>query len=550
VHRLYASAGRGQRGRSGIAEVRVESGQQHKAVAVAEQPWVNPRDPARTLGPDGKPARSRRAPIWADVPDEQWDDWRWQLSHRINSLEEVGAVLNLTDEERAGLSADDKFRVDITPYFASLIDPDDPNDPIRRQVIPLGREQQAFTAMMEDSLAEDRHSPVPGLVHRYPDRVLMLVTTQCASYCRYCTRSRIVGDPTQNFNSRDHEAQLEYLRRTPQVRDVLISGGDGLTLAPKLFEKIIRGIREIPHIEIIRIGSRVPVFLPQRIDDELCAMLEQYHPLWINLHFNHPNEITPEVSRAVDKLTKAGLPVGNQSVLLAGVNDCVHIQRSLVHKLVENRIRPYYLYQCDLVEGSGHFRTPVGKGLEIMEGLRGHTSGYAVPTYVIDAPGGGGKIPVMPNYLISYSDHKVVLRNYEGYITTYEEPPTYTPHDKAACAYCQHERSEPGQSGVLGLLEGERMWIEPKGFEETHTRGNTERHRLQDPGKWVPFGVGAIEGQAGQPLKVLEPGASATVISANGDGNGTAGLKATYGPGEEPRPREGEPTASSHGELL
>ena len=404
-------------------EIRTAVAHQAAERAAAELPFVNRRDPAQLLGPDGTPAVSRRAPIWEDVPDEKWNDWRWQLSHRVNDLEEIAQVLNLTDDEREGLSAKDKFRVDITPYFISLIDPDDPNDPIRRQVIPLGREHDAFTAMMEDSLAEDRHSPVPGLVHRYPDRVLMLVTTQCASYCRYCTRSRIVGDPTQNFNSRDHEAQLEYLRRTPQVRDVLISGGDGLTLAPKLFEKILRGLREIPHIEIIRIGSRVPVFLPQRIDDELCAMLEKYHPLWINLHFNHPNEITPEVSRAVDKLTKAGLPVGNQSVLLAGVNDCVHIQRSLVHKLVENRIRPYYLYQCDLVEGSGHFRTPVGKGLEIMEGLRGHTSGYAVPTFVIDAPGGGGKIPVMPNYLISYSDHKVVLRNYEGYITTYEEPP-------------------------------------------------------------------------------------------------------------------------------
>ena len=284
--------------------------------------------------------------------------------------------------------------------------------------------------MMEDSLAEDRHSPGAGPGAPLPDRVLMLVTTQCASYCRYCTRSRIVGDPTQNFNSRDHEAQLDYLRRTPQVRDVLISGGDGLTLAPKLLETIIRGLREIPHIEIIRIGSRVPVFLPQRVDDELCEMLAKYHPLWINLHFNHPNEITPEVSRAVDKLTRAGIPVGNQSVLLAGVNDCVNIQRELVHKLVEMRVRPYYLYQCDLVEGSGHFRTPVGKGLEIMEGLRGHTSGYAMPTYVIDAPGGGGKIPVMPNYLISYSDHKVVLRNYEGYITTYEEPLEYKQHDR------------------------------------------------------------------------------------------------------------------------
>ena len=528
-------------------EIKTAVAHQDAARNAAEAPFVNLSDPARVLGPDGRPAVSRRAPIYEDVPDEQWNDWRWQLSHRVNDLEEVGQILNLTDDERLGLSAPDKFRVDITPYFISLIDPDDPDDPIRRQVIPVGSEHEAFTAMMEDSLAEDRHSPVPGLVHRYPDRVLMLVTTQCASYCRYCTRSRIVGDPTQNFNSRDHEAQLEYLRRTPQVRDVLISGGDGLTLAPKLFEKILRGLREIPHIEIIRIGSRVPVFLPQRIDDELCEVLEKYHPLWINLHFNHPNEITPEVSRAVDKLTRAGLPVGNQSVLLAGVNDCVHIQRSLVHKLVANRIRPYYLYQCDLVEGSGHFRTPVGKGLEIMEGLRGHTSGYAVPTYVIDAPGGGGKIPVMPNYLISYSDHKVVLRNYEGYITTYEEPENYRKHDSAACSYCQHERPEPGQSGVLGLLEGERMWIEPKGFEEVHQRGNTEAHRLQDPSKWVPFGVGALEGQAGTPLRVLEAGEVA-------DAEGTPPTPPTaapgYGPGEEPRPREGEPTATAHGELL
>ena len=513
--------------------------------AAAQPPFVNRRDPAQALGPDGKPAVSRRAPMWADVPDEQWNDWRWQLSHRVNDVDEIGAVLELTDEEREGLSAPEKFRVDITPYFISLIDPHDPNDPIRRQVIPLGRENQAFTAMMEDSLAEDRHSPVPGLVHRYPDRVLMLVTTQCASYCRYCTRSRIVGDPTQNFNRKDHEAQLEYLRRTPQVRDVLISGGDGLTLAPKLFESILRGIREIPHIEIVRIGSRVPVFLPQRIDDELCDMMAKYHPLWMNLHFNHPNEITPEVSRAVDKLTRAGIPVGNQSVLLAGVNDCVNIQRALVHQLVENRIRPYYLYQCDLVEGSGHFRTPVGKGLEIMEGLRGHTSGYAVPTYVIDAPGGGGKIPIMPNYLVSYSDHKVVLRNYEGYITTYEEPLTYQQHDKANCTYCQSPRPEPGQSGVLGLLEGERMWIEPRGFDEIHARGNSEAHRLQDPHKWVPYGVGAIEGRSGAPLQVLQSG---DTVAPAGAAAGAA--KRVYGPGEEPRPRDGEPTASAHGELL
>ena len=501
---------------------------------VVAQPLVNRRDPSRALGPDGAPAVSRRAPRWAAVPDEQWNDWRWQLSHRVSTLEEIGDILELTDEERSGLSAPDKFRVDITPYFMSLIDPRDPRDPIRLQVIPTAREHGAFTGMMEDSLAEDRHSPVPGLVHRYPDRVLMLVTTQCASYCRYCTRSRIVGDPTQNFNRQEHEAQLDYLRRTPQVRDVLISGGDALTLAPKVLETIIRGIREIPHVEVIRIGTRVPVFLPQRVDDDLCEMLQRYHPLWMNLHFNHPNEITPEVSRAVDRLTRAGIPVGNQSVLLAGVNDCVHVMRALVHRLVENRIRPYYIYQCYLVEGSGHFRTPVGKGLEIMEGLRGHTSGYAVPTYCIDAPGGGGKIPIMPNYLISYSDHKVVLRNYEGYITTYEEPDVYERHDPSRCRYCLHERPEPGQSGVLGLLEGQGMWIEPKGFAETHTRGATRTHRLKDPAKWVPFGVGAIDGRAQEPLPALEPGAAT----------------ADYGPGEEPRPRDGEPTGSAHGELL
>ncbi|MBP1705689.1 MAG: ablA [Chloroflexi bacterium] len=469
--------------------------------AAAEQPFVNQRDPARRLGPDGKPAVSRRAPLWADVPDERWNDWRWQLSNRINSLEEIAAVLNLTEEEREGLSAPDKFRVDITPYFASLIDPDDPDDPIRRQVIPLG-------GMMEDSLAEDRHSPVPGLVHRYPDRVLMLVTTQCASYCRYCTRARIVGDAGQNFNRKEHEAQLDYIRRTPQIRDVLISGGDGLTLAPKLLESVMRGLREIPHVEIVRIGSRVPVFMPQRIDDELCDMLAKYHPVWLNIHVNHPNEITPELARACDRLARAGVPLGNQAVLLAGVNDCVHLQRELVQRLVEIRVRPYYIYQCDLVEGAGHFRTPVGKGLEIIEGLRGHTSGFAVPHYIVDAPGGGGKISVMPNYVVSYSDHKVVLRNYEGYITTYEEPTEYAPHDRSTCRYCRNPRPEPGQEGITGLLDGNQMWIEPAGFVETHTRGATDTHRLQDPSKWVPYGVGAIEGQAGEPLPGLQLGAA------------------------------------------
>lgn len=428
-----------------------------------------------------------RPALWADIPDEKWNDWHWQLAHRLNTLDELSQIINLTPEEITGLTAENKFRVEITPYFASLIDPNDPYCPVRRQVIPLGRELQAFEGMMEDSLAEDRHSPVPGLVHRYPDRVLMLVTTQCASYCRYCTRSRIVGDPHQTFSKVDFEAQLDYLRRTPQVRDVLLSGGDPLTLNPKTLEYILAGLRAIEHIEIIRIGTRVPVFLPQRITDEFCDMIRRYHPVWMNIHVNHPKEITPELSRALDKLASAGIPLGNQSVLMAGINDSVDIQRELVHKLVRNRVRPYYLYQCDLVKGAGHFRTTVSKGIEIMEGLRGHTSGYAVPTYVVDAPGGGGKIPVMPQYLISQAPGRVVLRNYEGYITTYDEPSDYDPHlidhlDRQAT-----HREETGQQGVSGLLAGDAQAIKPEGFDTLHQRGGGQ-HRLNgNAAKWQPF---------------------------------------------------------------
>jgi lysine 2,3-aminomutase len=436
------------------------------------------------------PIVSKRAPIYADVPDEKWNDWRWQLSHRLNTVEEIEKVVPLTESERKALQTSGLFRVDITPYFISLIDPDDPNDPVRVQIIPRAEEMQAFTSMMEDSLAEDRHSPVPGLVHRYPDRVLMLVTTQCASYCRYCTRSRIVGDPGQTFSRQEFEAQIEYLKRTPQVRDVLLSGGDPLVLAPKILEEILRRLREIPHIEIVRIGSRVPVFLPMRVTQELCDMLEKYHPLWINIHINHPNEISQELADACDRMSRAGIPLGNQSVLLAGVNDCVHIQRELVQKTTRIRVRPYYLYQCDLVEGAGHFRTPVAKGIEIIEGLRGHTSGYAIPQFIVDAPGGGGKIPVMPNYQISASDHKIILRNYEGYIASYEEPTEYTAHDPATCSYCQNKRPEPGQTGITGLLDGEEMFLKPEGFDLIHDRHGIQ-HRLKDEKKWKPLGIGA-----------------------------------------------------------
>lgn len=433
---------------------------------------------------------SKRAAAFADVPDEKWNDWRWQLSHRLNSIEDFEPVITLTESEKKALSQPGLFRVDITPYFVSLIDPDNPEDPVRKQIIPTADEITPFTGEMGDSLAEDAHSPVPGLVHRYPDRVLMLVTTQCASYCRYCTRSRIVGDPSQTFSSKDFEAQLDYLRRTPQVRDVLLSGGDPLTLAPKILERLLTALREIPHIEVVRIGSRVPVFMPQRVTAELTDMLEKFHPLWINIHVNHPNEITAELAEACDKLTRAGIPLGNQSVLLAGVNDDPFIQRRLVHDLVKIRVRPYYLYQCDLVHGAGHFRTPIGKGIEIIEALRGHTSGFAVPTYVVDAPGGGGKIPLNPNYLVSYSDHKVVLRNYEGYITTYEEPMDYKPINPALVAPYKDATLEPGQSGVFGLLEGEEMFLKPDGFDQLHNRGGGVHRLRENTDKWKPRGIG------------------------------------------------------------
>ncbi len=323
--------------------------------------------------------------------------------------------------------------------------------------------------MYVDSLNEDGHSPVPGLVHRYPDRVLMLVTTQCASYCRYCTRSRIVGDPSAQFSRSDYDAQIDYIARTPQVRDVLLSGGDPLILPPRILEDILRRLRAIEHVEIIRIGSRVPVFLPQRITPELVAMLRQFHPLWMNIHFNHAKELTPEVAEALARLADAGIPLGAQTVLLAGVNDSPEVMKELVHKLVRNRVRPYYLYQCDLVEGAGHFRTTVSKGIEIIEGLRGHTSGYAIPTYVVDAPGGGGKIPVMPQYLISQAPGKVVLRNFEGFITTYDEPNDYTGHTRPGPSM-RCRTGARGQEGVAGLLAGAADHIKPQGFDQAHAR--------------------------------------------------------------------------------
>ncbi|MBN1953686.1 MAG: lysine 2,3-aminomutase [Anaerolineae bacterium] len=430
---------------------------------------TEPEEPGGSAAPTLAPG-APRAPIWAAVSPQEWNDWRWQLMHRLSSAGELRQVIRLTPEEEEGIAAEQHFRIDVTPYFASLMNPDDPTCPIRRQVIPTRRELIGFQAAMVDSLSEEAHSPVPGLVHRYPDRVLMLVTTQCASYCRYCTRSRIVGDPHVQFSRQHYATQIEYIANTPAVRDVLVSGGDPLMLPLPILENLLQRLRDIPHVQVLRIGTRIPIFLPQRIDTEMVAMLRRYHPLWMNVHINHPREMTAEAFAACTRLADAGIPLGCQTVLLAGINDCPNVMKELVHALVRARVRPYYLYQCDLVPGAGHFRTPVGKGIEIIEALRGHTSGFAVPTYVIDAPGGGGKVPIGPQYLISQSDRRVVLRNFEGFITTYSEPEDYAPHDPSRCPACQRRLDEEGQEGVVGLLAGERITIAPEGFERIHQR--------------------------------------------------------------------------------
>src|SRR6266478_3075154 len=367
--------------------------------------------------------------FWSNIADSDWNDWRWQLKHRIISADQLQRLMpTLTPEEYAGAKlANHKLALAITPYFFNLIDPADENCPIRWQVIPRIEETHTAPWEMSDPCGEDSHSPVPGLVHRYPDRVLFLVTDRCASYCRYCTRSRLVSNASGYDFHPEFERQIDYVRRTPAVRDVLLSGGDPLLLSDDKLEYLLSRLRAIPHVEFLRIGSRIPIFLPQRITPALCAMLKKYHPLFISIHSNHPRELTTEVREALGRLADAGIPLGNQSVLLRDVNDDVTVMRALVQKLLMCRVKPYYLYQCDLISGSAHLRSSVRKGLEIMEQLRGHTTGYAVPQYVIDAPGGGGKVPVNPDYVLSRNADRVVLRNYEGKIFEYPEAADGTP---------------------------------------------------------------------------------------------------------------------------
>ena len=401
---------------------------------------------------------NRRKELFPAVTDEQWNDWKWQVKNRIETYEELSKYFTFSDEEAEGIKkALAKFRMAITPYYLSLIDPDDPYDPIRRQCIPQGAECNIAPADLNDPLHEDEDSPTPGLTHRYPDRVLFLITDMCSMYCRHCTRRRFAGQKDDESPSERIEKCLAYIERTPQVRDVLLSGGDCLMVSDQKLEYIIGRLRKIPHVEIVRLGSRTPVVCPQRITPELCEMLKKYHPIWLNTHFNHPNEFTPEAEQALARLANAGIPLGNQTVLLRGVNDCVHVMKKLMHELVRNRVRPYYIYQCDLSMGLEHFRTPVSKGIEIIENLGGHTSGYAVPTFVVDAPGGGGKTPVMPQYVISQSPDKVILRNFEGVITTYTEPREY--HEECHCPACEEKRRV--EEGVASLLETDRMALEP-----------------------------------------------------------------------------------------
>jgi len=367
--------------------------------------------------------RAFRARFYPEVSDADWNDWKWQLRCRIRNLDGLARIFTLSETERAAvLELGDRLPVGITPYYASLIDTEDAQDPLRITMVPTLGEFHVDPHEADDPLGEDHHMAVPGLVHRYPDRVLFLVTSFCATYCRYCTRARLVGKTGEyHFNTAQYEEAIAYITRTPEIRDVLISGGDPLTMSDERLDWLLGKLRAIPHVEFVRVGSKVPAVLPQRITPELAKIMRK-HEAWVSVHFMHPNEMTEEVKEACARLADAGVPLGSQTVLTKGVNDSVEVMKDLMHKMLRARVRPYYIYQCDLIPGSKHLRTPVETGLAIIEGLRGHTTGYAVPTFVIDAPGGGGKIPLMPNYYQGRDGDEVVLRNFAGETYRYPDP--------------------------------------------------------------------------------------------------------------------------------
>ncbi len=364
----------------------------------------------------------RRVPLWKDVPLEQWRTYRWQMSNRIDTAEKLRQVIKLTKTEEAAVTRrSGRFIMGIPPYWALLMDAEDASCPIRRQAVPTEEEYKLSPNDMIDPLGEDSHMPVPGLVHRYPDRVLLLVVEVCAMYCRFCTRSRVVGTTAGYSRPANIDQAIEYIRSHRKVRDVLISGGDPLTLSDERLDEVLTKLKAIPHVEFVRIGTRNPVTLPYRVTDALCEVLKKHKPVWMSVHFNHPKEVTPQAAEACGKLADAGVPLGSQTVLMRGINDRPAIMKKLFHELLKIRVRPYYIYQCDPVKGTAHFRTPVGAGLHIIEKLRGHTTGYAVPTFVVDGPGGGGKIPLMPNYVVSVKDGVWTLRNFAGKTFAYRE---------------------------------------------------------------------------------------------------------------------------------
>ncbi len=410
---------------------------------------------------------------WSNVETEKWNDWHWQLKNRIAGVEELKKVIKIKEAEEKLLNKClDRFCMAITPYYASLMDKEDENCPIRKQAVPTSYELQDSGSDLEDPLNEDVDSPVPGITHRYPDRVLFLVTDQCSMYCRHCTRRRLAGTHDKIMPSEQIESAIKYIENTPAVRDVLLSGGDSLCINNDMLDYILSKLRKIPHVEIIRIGTRTPVVLPQRITDDLCEILKKHHPIWLNTHFNHSKEITKESTEACRKLVEAGIPVGNQTVLLRGVNDCPYIIKELVHKLLMIRVRPYYIYQCDLTPGIEHFRTSIRKGIEIIELLRGHTSGLAVPTYVVDAPGGGGKIPIGPQYLISMSDQKAIMRNYEGVICAYSEPIHENDDNCYSCEDCDVSKDKK-QIGIEKLYNESKISLTPKETYREKRRNNS-----------------------------------------------------------------------------
>lgn len=403
--------------------------------------------------------------LWKDVSPEEWGDWRWQVRNRVTTLDQLKEVIELNGEEEDGVrQCLQVFRMAITPYYASLMDPVDRSCPIRKQAVPTGLEVSYSDSDMTDPLHEDVDSPVEGLTHRYPDRVLLLVTDQCSMYCRHCTRRRMAGGTDMPRTKVQIDAAIDYVRRNPVVRDVLISGGDGLLIGDDLIEDILKQLKTIEHVELVRFGTRAPVVMPQRITEELCRMLKKYHPIYLNMHFNHPKEINAVSAEACARLADAGIPLGNQSVLLAGVNDCPQLLKKLSHEMLKIRVRPYYLYQCDLSRGIEHFRTSVSAGVEAIENLRGHTTGLGVPTFVVDAPGGGGKIPVMPQYLISQSPNRVVLRNFEGGVYTYTEPQRQVDPTRA-CSICGGVHNSY-DIGVASLLNGQAVAMEPSEKKE------------------------------------------------------------------------------------